>query len=96
METGVVRVYPTATQSDALAHDTDLSSSFVPLALGLDTTDHADPSHAITNSLDPAFPAATQLVALTHDTEFRALPLCPLLGLDTTDHVDPSQDITNV
>lgn len=49
VETGVVPVYPTATQSDALAHDTDISSSFVPAALGLDTTDHADPSQDITN-----------------------------------------------
>ena len=96
METGVVRVYPTATQSDALAHDTDISSSLVPLALGLDTTDHAEPSQDITNSLDPAFPAATQLVALTHVTEFSTLLLCPLLGLDTTDHADPSHTITNV
>jgi hypothetical protein len=96
VETGVVRVYPTATQSDALAHDTDISSSFVPAALGLDTTDHAEPFQDITNSLDPAFPAATHSVALTQVTEFRALPLCPELGLDTTDHADPSQDITNV
>jgi hypothetical protein len=49
VEVGVVRVYPTATQSDALAHDTDFSSSLVPLASGLDTTDHAEPSQDITN-----------------------------------------------
>jgi hypothetical protein len=86
---------PTAAHEDAETHDTDFSSSALPV-VGLVTLDHAEPSQDITNSLDPAFPAATHSVALTQVTEFRALPLCPELGLDTTDHAEPSQDITNV
>ena len=47
--TGPVSVKPTATQSDALTHDTDLSSSAKVPALGLGTIDHAVPFHTITN-----------------------------------------------
>jgi hypothetical protein len=43
-----VIVEPTATHSDALRHDTELSESLLP-AFGLDTIDHAIPSHSITN-----------------------------------------------
>jgi hypothetical protein len=44
-----VSVEPTATQSDALTHDTDHSQSKTVLGLGLDTIDHTVPSHTITN-----------------------------------------------
>jgi hypothetical protein len=44
-----VSVRPTATQSDALAHDTEYSRSSLVPGLGLDTTDQAVPSHTITN-----------------------------------------------
>jgi hypothetical protein len=40
---------PTARQSDALIHDTELSTSKLVPALGLDTIDHTDPFHTITN-----------------------------------------------
>jgi hypothetical protein len=43
-----VFVRPTATQSDALTHDTDTSRSSLA-AFGLDTTDHTVPSHTIVN-----------------------------------------------
>jgi hypothetical protein len=42
-------VVPTATHSDALTHETDLSTSLLVPALGLETTDHTMPSHTITN-----------------------------------------------
>jgi len=85
---------PTAAHEDAETHETDFSSSELPL-VGLGASDH-DPSKTITNALFPAFPAATHSVALTHDTEFRTLPLCPELGLDSIVHSAPSHDITNV
>ena len=44
-----VFVRPTATQSDALTHDTKFSSSRLVPAFGLDTIDHTLPSHTITN-----------------------------------------------
>jgi len=88
------RLYPTAAHEDAETHETDFSSSELPL-VGLGASDH-DPSKTNTNALFPAFPAATHSVALTHDTEFRTLPLCPELGLDSIVHADPSHDITNV
>jgi hypothetical protein len=44
-----VFVRPTATQSDALTHDTDTSRLSPVPAFGLDTIDHAIPSHSITN-----------------------------------------------
>jgi len=44
-----VTVYPTATQSDTLRHDTDDSMSSLVPAIGLETTDQADPFHTIAN-----------------------------------------------
>jgi Tfp pilus assembly PilM family ATPase len=44
-----VTVRPTATQSDALTHDTENSPSKTVLGLGLDTIDHTLPSHTIVN-----------------------------------------------
>ena len=43
-----VSVKPTATQSDALTHDTEPSTSKL-VTLGLETIDHTLPSHTITN-----------------------------------------------
>jgi len=64
-------VYPTATQYDALTHDTD-SSSFEPL-LGLVTLDHAVPSHDITDAESKSLPTATHDDAETHETELSNL-----------------------
>ena len=92
---GLPKLLPTATQSDALAHDTDISSSWVP-PLGLDTVDHAVPFHAITNVEGSSLPTATHDDAEIHDTELSLwLFSSPTPGLDITDHDDPSQDITN-
>ena len=44
-----VFVEPTATQSDALTHDTENSSSVMVPAFGLGTIDHTVPFHTITN-----------------------------------------------
>jgi hypothetical protein len=44
-----VFVRPTATQSDALTHDTETSRLSPVPALGLDTTNHTVPSHTIVN-----------------------------------------------
>jgi hypothetical protein len=44
-----VFVEPTATQSDALTHDTENSSSVMVPAFGLGTIDHTLPFHTITN-----------------------------------------------
>jgi hypothetical protein len=48
---------PTATHSDTLTHDTELSLSMTVPAFGLDTIDHTVPSHTITNVsvADPVF-----------------------------------------
>ena len=50
-------VYPTATHSDALTHDTEASVSKTVLTLGLGTIDHSMPSHTITNvsSAEPVY-----------------------------------------
>ena len=96
-------VYPTATQYDALTHDTDVKMSLgldaLGLdALGLDTVDHDDPSHTIANVVpengSPVYPTATQYDALTHDTDDSSFE--PLLGLDMVDHAVPSHTIANV
>jgi hypothetical protein len=52
-----VNVEPTATHSDTLTHDTELSPSMTVPAFGLDTIDHTVPSHTITNVsvADPVF-----------------------------------------
>jgi hypothetical protein len=42
-------VRPTATQSDALTHDTADNRSLLVPAFGLDTIDHTVPFHPITN-----------------------------------------------
>ena len=47
-EAETVAVRPTATQSDALTHDTENSRSSLA-AFGLETIDQAVPSHTITN-----------------------------------------------
>ena len=69
-----VSVEPTATQSDALTHDTEFSASSLVPAFGLGTIDHTLPSHTITNVsiAEPVSvePTATQSDALTHDTDF--------------------------
>jgi hypothetical protein len=44
-----VFVRPTATQSDALTHDTDTSRFSLVPAFGLDTIDHTLPFHTIVN-----------------------------------------------
>jgi hypothetical protein len=90
-------VYPTATQYDALTHDTDVNLSLVP-ALGLDTVDHDDPSHTIANVVpengEPVYPTATQYDALTHDTDCSSFE--PLLGVDMVDQAVPFHAIANV
>lgn len=91
--------YPTATQFDALTHDTDISLLLVPgLGLGLDTVDHVDPSHTIANVVpengEPAPPTATHEDADAHDTDCSSFE--PLLGVDMVDHAVPFHAIANV
>jgi hypothetical protein len=69
--------------------------------LGLDTIDHAVPSHTIATVVSwfivPEYPTAMQFDALVHDTDISLLLEPGLgLGLDTVDHADPSQTIANV
>jgi len=93
----IMPVYPTATQYDALTHDTDVNLSVVP-ALGLDTLDHDEPFHTIANVVPengvPLYPTATQYDALTHDTDSSSFE--PLFGLDMVDHSVPFHAIANV
>jgi len=92
----IAPLYPTATQYDALTHDTDVNL-LLP-SLGLDTVDHDDPSHTIANVVPengvPVYPTATQYDALTHDTDCSSFE--PLLGLDMADHAVPFHAIANV
>jgi hypothetical protein len=94
-----VIVEPTATHSDALRHDTELSESLLP-AFGLDTIDQSVPSHTITNDSEPepvhVEPTATHSDTLRHDTDKSVSSLVPAFGLDTIDHTMPSQTIVNV
>jgi hypothetical protein len=91
--------YPTATQFDALVHETDISLLLEPgLGLGLDTVDHADPFQTIANVVpengEPAAPTATHEDADVHDTDCSSFE--PLLGVDMVDHAVPFHAIANV
>ena len=90
---------PTATQFDALVHDTDISLLLEPgLGLGLDTADHVDPFQTIANVVPengvPAPPTATHEDADTHDTDSSSFE--PLLGVDIVDQAVPFHAIANV
>ena len=86
---------PTAAHEDAETHDTDFSSSALPV-VGLVTLDHDVPSHDITDAESKSLPTATHDDAETHETELSLLyPSSPALRPGTTENDDPSQDITN-
>ena len=93
-------MYPTATQYELLTHDTDRSSSWVVLGLGLETIDHVAPFHTIANvSVTEPFrvePTARQYELLTHEIEFNLSLLVPALGLDITNHSEPFHFIARV
>jgi len=79
---------PTATHIVTLAHDTEYGSFWVKL--GMETTDHDDPSNVSPRSWAPFTPMATHHDALTHDTEVKKSPDEPGLTVGSMDHAVPS------
>jgi hypothetical protein len=69
---GPDRDCPTAAHEDAETHETDFSSSSLPV-VGLVTLDHAVPSHDITDAESESLPTATHDDAETHETELSLL-----------------------
>ena len=90
---------PTATQYDALTHETPLSPTLVPpFGGGCAGTAQRDPfqtsvSAQFISLLSVYEPTATQCDALAHETALSTLDTAPVRsGLGTTDHDEPFQN----
>jgi len=95
-------IWPTATQSVAVAHDTpERTLDSVVVGFGLGVTDQFVPFQVSTIgwSVDEGLasaPTATQYVELRHETP-ESSPTPPVgLGLGVTDHVEPSHVSTKL